>query len=63
MGSHVFLIIQAQIRGREAALAVCLPPGFSDLASDWTFVSAARSHLGLNLAASIDRFVLFLGGR
>lgn len=43
MGSHVFLITQAQIRGRGAAVAVCVPPGPSHVASNWTSISANPS--------------------
>lgn len=40
IGSHVFLITEAQIRGRGAVLAVCLPTSSSDVASNWTLIGA-----------------------
>lgn len=49
MGSHVFLITQTQIRGRGAAVAVCLPPGSSDVAGNWTSI-------GANLSAAFAPF-------
>lgn len=43
MGSHVFLITQTQITGRRAAVAVCLPTCCSDVARNWTSISANPS--------------------